>query len=182
MTAPAEVDHVVLLDPTGVEVGVAEKLAAHQGEGQLHRAFSVFLFRSDGAMLVHRRSPDKHHFRDLWTNACCSHPRPEESVQDAAARRVREELGIELDPASLQEVGSFVYRARDESSGLVEHEWDHVVLGRTELDPDPDPGEVAAWRWVQPGELRAELTADRDRFTPWFPLAWSVLDDGVAAA
>jgi isopentenyl-diphosphate delta-isomerase len=174
------VEEVELLDGSGRTVGVAEKLEAHRGEGLLHRAFSVFLLRSDGAMLVHRRASAKHHFRDLWTNSCCSHPRPGEPIVDAAVRRVREELGIDLDPSSLREVGAFEYRARDEDSGLVEHEWDHVVLGRSDVDPEPDPAEVGDWRWVRPEDLRAEFDDDPTRFTPWFPLAWSVLDDALA--
>ena len=71
---------VVVLDESGADIGTMEKLAAHQGDGTLHRAFSVFLFRPDGRMLVHRRASSKHHFRDLWTNSCCSHPRPGETI------------------------------------------------------------------------------------------------------
>lgn len=169
---------VVLLDPEGTEVGTMEKLAAHEGAGHLHRAFSVFLRDGDGRMLLHRRASSKHHFRDLWTNACCSHPRPGEAVTDAGARRVREELGITVDPGSLSEVGWFVYRAEDDGSGLVEHEWDHVLLGRFDGEPDPDPSEVGDWRWVTDDEVDAELAQDASRFTPWFPLALEVLRRG----
>jgi isopentenyl-diphosphate delta-isomerase len=169
---------VVLLDPEGAEIGQMEKLAAHEGEGHLHRAFSVFLVDGEGRMLLHRRATAKHHFRDLWTNACCSHPRPGEAVTEAGARRVAEELGITVDPADLREVGSFVYRAVDAGSGLVEHEWDHVLLGRFDGDPDPDPAEVGDWRWVGGEQVDAELARDPDAFTPWFPLALEVLRRG----
>lgn len=174
------VETVILVDSTGAEIGLADKLAAHQGAGALHRAFSVFLFSSDGRMLIHRRASTKHHFRDLWTNACCSHPRPGETIVEASVRRVREELGIDVQPGDLHELASFVYRASDEASGLVEHEWDHVVSGRTDDDPVPDPGEVGEWRWVEPESLRSELESDPTRFTPWFPLAWTILRDAAA--
>jgi len=167
---------VVVLDETGTDIGTMEKLAAHQGAGTLHRAFSVFLFRPDGRMLVHRRASTKHHFRDLWTNSCCSHPRPGETIPQAASRLWREELGIDVDPSALREVGAFTYRALDAGSGLVEHEWDHVVRGVVDVDPVPDPDEVGDWRWVDVDELRAEFDVDASRFTPWFPLAWTVLD------
>lgn len=167
---------VVLLDEDGTEIGEMEKLAAHQGDGSLHRAFSVFLFDRDGRMLLHRRASSKHHFRDLWTNSCCSHPRPGESVADAGARRVREELGVEVEAAALREVGSFVYRAEDDGSDLVEHEWDHVLVGHLDGDPDPDPAEVGAWRWMDRTQVDAELADDPSRFTPWFPLALAVVD------
>ncbi len=170
-------DLVVVLDPDGSERGTMGKMAAHQGSGTLHRAFSVFLFHPDGRMLVHRRAATKHHFRDLWTNACCSHPRPGESVTEAASRRVGEELGLDLAPERFSEVGAFVYRADDESSGLVEHEWDHVVVATAGSDPDPDPAEVGDWRWADVEALRGEVRSNPERFTPWFPLAWTVLDD-----
>jgi isopentenyl-diphosphate delta-isomerase len=170
-------EQVVVLAPDGRELGEMEKLAAHQGRGTLHRAFSVFLFHPDGRMLVHRRASSKHHFRDLWTNACCSHPRPGETVTAAAARRVAEELGLELAESAFTESGSFVYRALDPTSGLVEHEWDHVVVATTDRDPVPDPDEVGEWRWARVDELRSEVASHPERFTPWFPLAWSVLDD-----
>ncbi|MFZ4518647.1 MAG: isopentenyl-diphosphate Delta-isomerase [Microthrixaceae bacterium] len=173
-------EFVVLLDAEGNEVGEMEKLAAHQGAGSLHRAFSVFLLDADGRMLLHRRASSKHHFRDLWTNSCCSHPRPGESVADAGSRRVREELGVEVPAVALHEVGSFVYRAEDDDSDLVEHEWDHVLVGRFDGAPDPDPDEVGDWRWVERTDVDRELAEDPSRFTPWFPLALAVLDRGAA--
>jgi len=176
MATDSTAELVVVLDETGTDIGTMEKLAAHQGDGTLHRAFSVFLFRGDGRMLIHRRASTKHHFRDLWTNSCCSHPRPGETIPQAASRRVREELGIDVDPSALREVGAFTYRALDAGSGLVEHEWDHVVRGVVDIDPVPDPDEVGDWRWVDVDELRAEFDVDASRFTPWFPLAWTVLD------
>jgi isopentenyl-diphosphate delta-isomerase len=169
-------ESVVLLDADGNESGQMDKLAAHQGDGHLHRAFSVFLVDADGRLLLQRRARDKHHFRDLWTNACCSHPRPGEDVLDAGIRRVGEELGVGLGDGVLREVGSFVYRARDAGSGLVEHEWDHVLVGRFDGDPEPDPTEVGEWRWVPRATLDAELAADPAAFTPWFALALGVLD------
>jgi isopentenyl-diphosphate Delta-isomerase len=169
-------ESVVLLDADGNETGRMDKLAAHQGHGHLHRAFSVFLVDADGRLLLQRRASSKHHFRDLWTNACCSHPRPGEDVLEAGVRRVGQELGVTLDQGSLREVGSFIYRARDDESGLVEHEWDHVLVGRFEGEPDPDPAEVGDWRWVDRAALDAELAADPASFTPWFSPALAVLD------
>jgi isopentenyl-diphosphate delta-isomerase len=176
MPEPSPPEHVVLLDADGREAGRMEKLAAHRGGGHLHRAFSVFLFDDRGRMLLQRRAATKHHFRDLWTNSCCSHPRPGESVTDAGARRVAQELGVTVDAGALRDVGSFVYRAQDDGTDLVEHEWDHVLVGRFDGTPRPDPDEVGGWRWVDRDELDAELAADPRRFTPWFPLALVVLD------
>jgi isopentenyl-diphosphate delta-isomerase len=169
-------ESVVLLDADGNETGRMEKLEAHRGDGHLHRAFSVFLIDGDGRILLQQRAATKHHFRSLWSNSCCSHPRPGEEVTAAGARRLREELGIDLDAAALTDVGSFVYRAEDAGSGLVEHEWDHVLVGRHDGDPAPAPDEVDDWRWIDRAALDAELARDPDAFTPWFALALAVLD------
>jgi isopentenyl-diphosphate delta-isomerase type 1 len=172
-------EQVVLVDENDTEVGVSEKLAAHLDGGRLHRAFSVFLFDGRGRVLLQRRAAGKYHFGGLWTNACCSHPRPGEEIIAAGRRRLREELGIE---AGLERVASFVYRASDEASGLTEHEFDHVLVGRFDGEPEPDPAEVDSWRWVDPQALQAELRANPERFTPWFPLAWGCLASAGAVS
>ncbi len=143
----ASSDEVVLVDLDGKVVGATGKLAAHEAPGRLHLAFSVLLFDGAARTLLQRRAAGKYHFPGHWANACCSHPRPGESVDAAAHRRLAEELGMGCD---LEDVGSFVYRAVCPSGGLVEHELDHVlvgVLGEGRV-PKPDPGEVDDWRWV----------------------------------
>lgn len=119
-------DEVVLLDDSLTPCGRAPKLAAHQPPGQLHLAFSLVLLDPAGHLLLQRRSGSKHHFRRRWANACCSHPRPGETIVEAARRRADEELGARI--ARTREIGRFTYRARDPASGLVEHEHDVVVL------------------------------------------------------
>jgi isopentenyl-diphosphate Delta-isomerase len=157
---------VVLVDADDREIGVSPKMRAHRN-GDLHRAISVFLFNSRGEMLLQRRASGKYHSSGLWSNACCSHPRPGESAHAAAMRRLEEEMGIRCD---LQPTFRFTYRAEFDS-GLVEHELDHVFLGETEEDPRVDPEEVGEWRWTSIAELRAEMLAEPDRFTAWFHIA-----------
>jgi isopentenyl-diphosphate delta-isomerase len=158
-------DDVILVDESDRPVGTAAKLAAHQHGGTLHRAFSVFLFDSAGRMLLQRRAPAKYHFGGLWTNACCSHPRVGRTVLDSARDRLRHEFGIDT---PLQERFSFVYRAEDPSSGLTEHEFDHVLVGRFDGDPRPNPDEIDAWEWVDPAQLLRDVRDRPDRYTPWF--------------
>lgn len=164
LTIPEE--RVVLVDTDDVELGTLEKLRAHM-EGALHRAFSVFVFDSEGRMLLQRRAAAKYHSGGLWSNTCCSHPRPGEAVIDAARRRLREEMGF---ACPLSEAFRFVYRA-DVGGGLVEHEYDHVFIGRFGGEPTPNPDEVEGWRWVAVDEVRAEMERDPDAFTFWFRVA-----------
>ncbi len=157
-------NEVVLVDEAGTAVGVSEKRAAHEAPGLLHLAFSVFLFRQDGLMLVQQRSVLKYHFPGIWANACCSHPGPGEDLRSSAERRVLEELGLEC---SLRPAGSFIYRAVDPVSGLVEHELDHVFVGlitASVLQPDPD--EVEDWRFVEPDAVACAGPAQG--YAPWF--------------
>ena len=121
---------------------------------------------------LQRRSADKELFAGLWSNTCCSHPRSGEQVEEAGRRRLREELGLDGAPVWR---GVFRYRARDAESGLVEHEIDHVLVGRASGDPRPDPTEIGDWTWVRPDALIRWRTADPTAFTPWFPLVLAAL-------
>ncbi len=166
---------LILVDENDTEIGSGEKLTVHQNGGQLHRAFSVFIYNDAGQMLLQRRAAGKYHFGGLWTNACCGHPLQGEEVARAAGRRVREELGI--DPP-LQAAGTFLYRAEDPQSGLVEHEFDHVFLGKWNGPLQVDPQEASETRWVDPQEVRQWLAREPQQFTPWFPLALAELQAG----
>ena len=162
---------VVLVDEEDRPIGTADKLEAHR-QGLLHRAFSVFILDSEGRMLIQRRAEDKYHSGGLWSNACCSHPAPEEPVKVAAARRLGEEMGFEC---ALSRAGTLLYRA-DVGGGLTEHELDHLLIGHWEGIPAPDPAEVMDWWWIEPGELRREMAAAPERFTYWFRVALEELD------
>ena len=161
-------EQVILVDAADREIGVLGKLAAHANGGTRHRAFSVFIVDARGRWLLQRRAAGKYHFPGLWTNACCSHPRPGEDTAAAAHRRLREELGFDC---PLAERFQFEYRAASEAEGLVEHELDHVFTGVYGGAVQPDPDEVGAVRWVEPAELANELRAQPENFTPWFKLA-----------
>jgi isopentenyl-diphosphate delta-isomerase len=153
-----------LVDENGVTVGTAEKLAAHQPPGQLHRAFSVFLFDERGRLLLQQRALGKYHSPGVWSNTCCGHPYPGEAPFAAAARRTFEELGVS--PSLLAEAGTVRYNHPDPASGLVEQEYNHLFVGLVQAAPRPDPEEVAETVFVTPGEL-AERHAE-DTFSAWF--------------
>jgi isopentenyl-diphosphate delta-isomerase len=159
---------VELVDERGRAAGSCTVAWAHTVPGRLHRAFSVLLFDASGRTLLQRRAAVKTRFPLLWSNACCGHPEPGQSVTAAAAIRLGEELGIRLDPHELTEAGVHHYHAGDPATGRVEHEWDHVVLGRVEGEPpNPDPAEIDDYAWVHPQDLRTALATAPERYTPW---------------
>jgi isopentenyl-diphosphate delta-isomerase len=154
---------VILVDEMDRPVGQRDKLAAHVS-GELHRAFSIFLFDRDGRWLLQQRHPEKYHSGGLWTNACCSHPAPGETTPEAASDRLRHEMGITV---PIEPAFQFLYRTRFEND-LIEHELDHVFVGRFDGEPVPNPAEVSAWRWVEPFTLQDEMSRHPERFTYWF--------------
>ncbi|MFF3348353.1 isopentenyl-diphosphate Delta-isomerase [Streptomyces sp. NPDC002779] len=153
-----------LVDENGVTIGTAEKLAAHQPPGQLHRAFSVFLFDERGRLLLQRRALGKYHSPGVWSNTCCGHPYPGEAPFAAAARRTYEELGVS--PSLMAEAGTVRYNHPDPDSGLVEQEYNHLFVGMVQSPLRPDPEEVGDTAFVTPAEL-AERHAE-NAFSAWF--------------
>ncbi|MBX3314796.1 MAG: isopentenyl-diphosphate Delta-isomerase [Actinobacteria bacterium] len=162
---------VVLVDSTDHQIGTLAKIDAHKAPGRLHRALSTFVVDRDGRLLLQRRASTKYHFAERWSNTCCTHPEPGEGVVAAGARRLDEELGFTCD---LVDVGTFTYTATDPSSGLVERELDHVLVGRSDGPVDPDPAEVSETRWISVDDLRTEMAEHPDTFTPWLAEALEV--------
>jgi isopentenyl-diphosphate Delta-isomerase len=168
-------EHVVLIDEDDAPLGEGEKLAVHR-EGKLHRAFSVFAFDGEGRLLLQRRAVSKYHSGGLWTNTCCGHPRPGEATEDAARRRLREEMGMdcgELVPAG-------IYRYRAEIVDLVENELDHLYVTTVSEPPDVNPDEVCDYRFVELDELAAWIDTRPEAFTAWFPPAWRIAASSAA--
>ncbi|MFE4664831.1 isopentenyl-diphosphate Delta-isomerase [Streptomyces sp. NPDC056716] len=153
-----------LVDESGVTIGTAEKLAAHQPPGQLHRAFSVFLFDEHGRLLLQQRALGKYHSPGVWSNTCCGHPYPGEAPFAAAARRTYEELGVS--PSLMAEAGTVRYHHPDPASGLVEQEYNHLFVGMVQAPLRPDPEEVGDTAFVTPEELAERH--EKDTFSSWF--------------
>jgi isopentenyl-diphosphate delta-isomerase len=159
-------DKVILVDTNDQPLGEMNKLEVHQ-KGLLHRAFSIFIFNDKGELLLQRRSAEKYHSANLWTNTCCSHPMPEESTLAAARRRLKEEMGIE---AELEGKFDFIYHANLDN-GLIEHEFDHVYTGKYTGEPSLNKTEASGHRWVSVAMLREEIRDYPERFTEWLKIA-----------
>lgn len=156
---------VILVDKNDNEIGVEEKIKAHK-EAKLHRAFSIFVFNEKGEMLIHKRAACKYHSPNLWTNACCSHPRPNEPLEKTARKRLKEEMGIECD---IEEIFTFIYKAHFDN-GLTEYELDHVFIGICNDIPNPNPNEVAEWKWISVEELINDVKKHPEIYTVWFKI------------
>ena len=176
----SESEQLILVDADDREIGYRSKAECHDGEGKLHRAFSVFLFNEDGELLLQQRSDTKRLWPGYWSNSCCSHPRRGESLDVATSRRLRDELNVGAD---LEFVYKFQYWASFGKLGS-ENELCHVYLGIVDDNVCPNPSEISAIRFVTASDLATELVADMDRFTPWFQLEWQALvrDHGDALA
>ena len=156
---------VILVDAQDNQVGLMPKLEAHQ-KGLLHRAFSVFVFNSKGELMLQQRAANKYHSPLLWTNTCCSHQRQGETSEEAANRRLNEEMGFST---PLKKLFSFVYKANFDN-GLTEHEFDHVLIGYFDGTPLINPLEVAAWKWMSLKEIKVDLAKNPKNYTVWFTI------------
>lgn len=159
---------VVLVNPQDEVLGLMEKMQAHEN-GLLHRAFSVFLFNEKGEMLLQKRAAEKYHSPNQWTNACCSHPRENESYLDAAKRRLKEELGID---SELTERFHFIYKA-DVGQNLWEHELDYVFTGDYNGDFSLNPEEVSDIKYMSIADLNNDIKQYPERYTEWFKIIWA---------
>lgn len=158
-------EHVILVDDQDNPIGTMEKLEAHQ-KGVLHRAFSILLFNSKGELLLQKRSKTKYHSAGLWTNTCCSHPLPGESMADATRRKLKQEMGIDLRPEFAYK---FIYKANLDGN-LIEHEYDHVFIGTFEGTPTINKEEVEEWKYSKVSFLRADIRKNPEVYTFWFKL------------
>ncbi|HLO90099.1 MAG TPA: isopentenyl-diphosphate Delta-isomerase [Lentimicrobium sp.] len=158
---------VILVDQNDNQTGVMEKMQAHI-EARLHRAFSVFIFNSKDELMLQQRALSKYHSPGLWSNTCCSHPRPGESTSDAAHRRLVEEMGFDC---QLTEVFSFIYKAPF-SNDLTEHEFDHVFIGISDELPKLNKEEAEAYRMITLQDLRKEVENNPEDFSIWFRIAF----------
>ena len=160
-----EREYVILVDEEDRQTGTCEKLEAHE-KGLMHRAFSIFLFNKNGEMLLQQRAAEKYHTPGLWSNTCCSHPRPDENMEDALKRKLFQEMGIS---AQVDKVFDFAYRA-DFDNGLVENEVDHVYFGEYNDAPNPNPEEIQSWKYSSFEEIKKEIEKDETMYTPWFKI------------
>jgi isopentenyl-diphosphate delta-isomerase len=159
-------EEVILVDEMDREIGTMEKLHAHE-VGLLHRAISVFLFNLKGELLLQKRASSKYHSGGLWTNTCCSHPRPGEKNIDAAIRRLYEEMGICSD---LDYSFSFTYTANFQN-GLIENEFDHVFTGISQVTPQINIEEAEDFNYVSIPNVIIDMNKNPNNYTEWFKIA-----------
>jgi isopentenyl-diphosphate delta-isomerase len=167
----SDTEQLILVDIDDNETGYLSKASCHDGEGVLHRAFSLFLFDQAGRLLLQRRASTKRLWPGYWSNSCCSHPRRGESMRVATGRRLRDELNVE---SELEFVYKFRYQADFDLAGA-EHELCHVYLGRISDKVRANEHEIAALRFVSAVELRREFEKQPELFTPWFKMEWQTL-------
>lgn len=167
----SEAEELILVDADDNETGFLSKADCHDGDGVLHRAFSLFLFNDNGELLLQQRSDSKRLWPGYWSNSICSHPRRGESMEVATQRRLLDELNIE---AELEFVYKFDYQATFGEQGS-ENELCHVYLGKAPADIRPNESEISAVRFITPAELDREFAEKPETLTPWFRMEWQAL-------
>lgn len=159
---------LILVDSDDNVLGHMPKAEAHLNSGVLHRAFSIFLFNSQGQVMLQQRAPGKQLWGGFWANSCCSHPRRGETVDQAAARRLREEVDVD---APLTWLYKFEYHAQFGEVGA-EHEMCSVYIAHSDAPVSVNPNEISDWAFVAPDTLDTELANNPDMYSPWLKLEW----------
>lgn len=158
-------EQVILVNENDEQIGLMPKMEAHE-KALLHRAFSVFVFNDKNELMIQQRAMGKYHSPGLWTNTCCSHQREGETNIEAGKRRLQEEMGF---TTNLKDTISFIYKAPFDN-GLTEHEFDHILVGYYNGEPDLNPDEVHAYKWVDLETLKGDMIKNPQIYTEWFKI------------
>ena len=158
-------EEVILVNEKNEQIGTMPKMEAHE-KAALHRAFSVFVLNDIGELLLQQRATSKYHSPLLWTNTCCSHQRVGESNIEAGKRRLFEEMGFVTE---LKDVVSFIYKAPFDN-GLTEHEFDHVLVGTYNEDPNINIDEVNNFKWMTLENVKVDMELHPEVYTEWFKI------------
>jgi len=177
LPSDSQEDMLILVDSSDNEIGFLSKSECHMGAGQLHRAFSVFIFNSSGEVLIQRRSPQKELWGLHWSNSCCSHPRKNENIESAVNRRLAEELTIQC---PIHFLYKFTYQENFGNVGS-EHELCYVYVGLFDGEIKADPNEVAEYKFLSPQKLDREIKTSSENFTPWMQMEWNTILDSYTS-
>ncbi|MBL86543.1 MAG: isopentenyl-diphosphate delta-isomerase [Winogradskyella sp.] len=158
-------EQVILVDENDNQIGLMPKMEAHE-KALLHRAFSVFVFNDNNELMLQQRALHKYHSPGLWTNTCCSHQRDGETNLKAGKRRLQEEMGFVTE---LEETTSFIYKAPFDN-GLTEHEYDHIMIGYYNDEPNINEAEVADWKWMNLEDVKVDIALHPEKYTAWFKI------------
>ena len=158
-------EQVILVNESDEILGYMNKLEAHE-KGVLHRAFSIFILNDNREVMLQQRAKDKYHSPLLWTNTCCSHQRAGESNEQAAKRRLEEEMGFVTE---LKELFYFIYKTPFDN-GLTEHELDYVLIGKYNKQPIINKKEVEDWKWMKLNDIKTEIEIHPEKYTSWFKI------------
>ena len=161
-------EKVILVDKNDQKIGLMNKQEAHI-KGSLHRAFSIFIFNSKNELLLQQRAYSKYHSGGLWTNTCCSHPRDNETVYEAAKRRLKEEMGM---TSHLEKKFDFIYKSKM-INNLFEHEFDHVLFGFSDKKPKINITEVESFRYSSLEDISIDMSSNPDLYTEWFKICFN---------
>lgn len=157
---------VILVDENNNEIGIEEKILAHK-KGSMHRAFSIFIFNRENELLLQKRAKSKYHSSDLWSNTCCSHPRPGMNIFSEMKSRLMAEMGFICE---INWAFDFTYISKFDNN-LIENEYDSVYIGYFNGNPIPNENEVSDWKWENLGKISTLIKLYPEKYSTWFIIA-----------
>lgn len=165
-------EQVVLVDENDKKIGLMDKLEAHRGEGKLHRAISVLLWRMGKAgkeVLLQKRAATKPLWPLFWAETCSTHPRDGEGYEACTVRRLQEEMGIMVREEEIKLVFKLLYHAKYNEE-FSERELDAILVGKWDGNANPNLDEVVEWKWISWSDVIMDIKTNPDQYTTWFIL------------
>lgn len=153
---PEEIFDVV--DENDRVIGQAARSDVH-ARGLLHRAANVFVFDSQGRLLLQMRSATKDEYPLCYTSSASGHLDSGESYEEAAVRELHEELGL---ASPLEYLGKLP--AGPETAN------EHSALYRTVTDEVPTfhPEEIESGEYFELETIDEMIAETPDKFAPPF--------------
>lgn len=160
-TQPNDAEELLpIVDENDIEVGTARRSEIHRRAWR-HRAVHIVVCNSKGQVLLQRRGLLKDTYPGYWDVSVGGHVGVDESYEDAAAREIREELGVKTPLRFIRKI-----------SACAQTGWEFVGLFTClrEGPFSPPPEEISELQWMNPGEVLRRAVLDR---------AWPIAPSGV---
>lgn len=155
-----------------------EKLAAHHAHTRKHLAFSLYLFDRQGRFLVTQRAGVKKVWPNVWTNSCCGHPLPGESMEVAIRRRLMDELGVSEITGLTCVLADYSY-ITPPCNGIIENELCPVYCAFLGGGIEFNPAEVQNLKWLSWKSYKDWIGREPELFSYWCKDQLPQLDEAV---
>lgn len=152
-------EYVDILDAHGAYTGKnCSKAAAHR-YGYFHPTVHIWFYTENGEILIQKRADNKETFPGLWDISVAGHVSAGETLETAALREVKEEIGLDINLNSLTKIGVFKKEHRF-AEDFMDAEFNHIFVAPLTVHFDKlqrQKEEVAALQLIAISDFENQL-------------------------